>query len=160
MSSPYSFAIASRLNAPAERVWSQASTFAGVNRELRPLVCMTYPARCAALTPETVPLGRVAFRSWLLLFGFLPVEYDDVTLVELEPSRGFSEVSPMLSVREWRHRRTVTPQGAASCVLRDDLALTPRWPLLGPVQTSLFRLVFALRHRALRNRFGGGPAAP
>ena len=43
MSEPYSFTIASRLKAPAARVWEHASTFAGVNRERRPLARMTHP---------------------------------------------------------------------------------------------------------------------
>jgi ligand-binding SRPBCC domain-containing protein len=153
MSGPYSFTFASHLKAPAERVWAHASTFEGVNRELWPLARMTYPARFAALTPEVVPLGQVAFRSWVLLFGLVPVDYDDITLVELEPGRGFSEVSRMMALREWRHRRTITPQGE-TCTLHDEIALLPRWRLAGPLQARAFRLVFALRHRALRRLFG------
>ena len=72
--------------APADRVWEHASSFAGVNRELWPL-SMTHPADRARLTPESVPLGRPAFRSWILLFGLIPVDYDDITLVELEPGQ-------------------------------------------------------------------------
>src|SRR5262245_11882356 len=125
MNDPYSFTVVSHLKASAERVWDHACTFAGINRELRPLLRMTHPARFAVLTPDVVPLGRVAFRSWLLLLGIIPVEYDDLTLVELQPGRGFYEVSPMLMVREWRHRRTVTPE-AAGCALRDDVAFVPR----------------------------------
>ena len=100
-----------------------------------------------------LPLGEVAFRSWMLLFGVLPVEYDDLTLVELVPGQHFAEVSRMLAVKEWRHRRSVTPEGSG-CVLRDEIALTPRWRLLGPVQAWMFRLVFRRRHRVLRRLFG------
>jgi len=32
------------------------------------------------------------------------VDFDDFTLVELEPGRGFYEVSRLLSMQEWRHR--------------------------------------------------------
>src|SRR5262249_22481962 len=109
MSDPWSFTVASHLKAPAARVWEHASTFAGVNRELRPLVRMTHPRGVKALTPESFPLGRVAFRSWILLFGVVPVEYDDVTLVELEPGRGFREASRMMLVRQWGHSREVSP---------------------------------------------------
>src|SRR4051812_30918583 len=105
----FSFAVTTRLRAPAARVWAHASTFAGVNPELWPLVRMTYPAGGGRLAPGAVPIGRVAFRSWVLLVGLVPVEYDDFTLVGLDPGREFSEASRLLTVREWRHRRTVTP---------------------------------------------------
>jgi hypothetical protein len=36
MSDPYSFTFASHLKAPTAQVWEHASSFAGVNRELRP----------------------------------------------------------------------------------------------------------------------------
>ncbi len=64
---PYTFAIATALSASPERVWGHASSFAGVNRELWPLARMTYPAAMKRLTPDTVPLARVAFHSWILL---------------------------------------------------------------------------------------------
>ncbi len=153
----YSFAIASRLQASAERVWAHASSFEGVNRELGPLLRMTYPRRFAVLTPETVPLGRFAFRSWIQLFGLIPVEYDDITLVELEPGRMFHEVSRQMAAREWRHRRTVIPDGPG-CILQDEIAFVPRWPAAGPIQARVFRLVFELRHRFLRRHFKGAPA--
>src|SRR5262249_34383059 len=106
MSESHSFTISTALRAPAERVRAHASTFAGVNRELGPLVYMTYPSAVPALTPEAFPVGRTAFRSWILLFGLVPIEFDDIALVELEPGRGFSEVSRTFSMRQWRHRRT------------------------------------------------------
>jgi hypothetical protein len=153
VSGPYVFTIASPLRAPAARVWAHASDFAGINRELWPLARMTYPAALARLTPETVPLGRRAFRSWVLLFGLIPVDFDDITLVELEPGRGFYEVSRLFSMREWRHRRTLTPT-SEGCIVRDEIACIPRWRWAGPLLVRLFRLAFGLRHRALRRLFG------
>lgn len=153
MGCPYSFTLTSHLLASAERVWAHASAFADINRELRPLLRMTYPPRLARLTPESFPLGRVAFRSWILLFGLVPVEYDDFTLVELVPGHHFAEVSQLLSMREWRHRRVVTRAGSG-CVLQDEIAFTPRWRLFGPIQFRVYHLVFQLRHRALCRLFG------
>ena len=153
VSASYSFTISSPLRAPAEQVWAHASTFAGVNRELWPLVRMTYPPTSSRLTPDTFPVGRTAFRSWILLFGLLPVEYDDITLVELEPGRGFYEVSRMLAVREWRHRRSVRPT-ADGCVVTDEIGMVPRWRGTGWLLVQVYRLVFAWRHRRLRRLFG------
>jgi ligand-binding SRPBCC domain-containing protein len=154
MNDDYSFTIASHLQASAERVWAHASTFEGVNRELRPLLRMTYPPRRAVLPPETIPVGRFAFRSWFLLCGLVPVEYDDITIVELEPGRGFYEVSRMMAMQQWRHRRTVVPAGEG-CVLTDEVAFVPKWRPAGPLLARVCRLVFVGRHRSLRNLFGG-----
>lgn len=86
----YSFAIESALRASPERLWDHASSFKEINLELWPLR-MSHPAAVPRLTPEAIPLGRRAFRSWILLFGLIPVEYDDFTIVELEPGRGYIE---------------------------------------------------------------------
>src|SRR5436309_223133 len=140
VSETYHFEIESSLRASAARVWEHASSMAGVNLELWPLVQMTYPPAMKRLTPETVPLGRRAFRSWLLLFGLLPIDYDDLTLIELEPGRGFQEVSPMFSMREWRHRRAVIPT-AEGCVVRDEVTCTPRRRWTAPLLVRLCRWV-------------------
>jgi len=152
------FTFTSTLRAPAAQVWAHAHSFAGVNKELWPLARMTYPAEHAFLTPETTPLGRRAFRSWILLFGLIPVDFDDITLVELEPGHGFYEVSSLFSMREWRHRRSVMP-AAHGCVVRDELAGVPRWPWAGPLLFGIYRAVFALRHRNLRRLFGSAVQA-
>jgi len=46
-----------------------------------------------------IPLGRAVFRSWVLLLGLVPVEFDDFTLLELEPGRGFDECARLLTMR-------------------------------------------------------------
>jgi hypothetical protein len=132
-------------------VWSHVGSFAGVNRELRPLARMTYPAEFAILSPAMVLKDRPAFRSWILLFGFIPVDFDDITLVELEPGRGFYERSRLLTMREWHHRRSLIPT-IAGCIVRDEVKCVPR--IFGPVIFRLYRFAFKLRHRALRRLFG------
>jgi ligand-binding SRPBCC domain-containing protein len=153
MSASPSFTFVSHLRAPPERVWDHASSFAGVNRELGPLVRMTHPAGVPRLTPAAFPPGRTAFRSWLLLFGLLPIDFDDIALVELEPGRGFSEVSRTLNLREWRHRRSIAP-APGGCEVRDDIGLVPYWRPAGPVLAWVYRVVFRWRHAVLRRLFG------
>ena len=144
--------VASLLAAPADVVWAHATTPAGVNRELWPLVRMTFPRHVGALTPDTVPLRERICRSWVLLFGVLPVDYDDLTLVALAPGR-FLERSTMLSQRRWEHERTVTsdPRG---CRVTDRVCFEPRVGALKPLYRPIFRAAFALRHRNLRRLFG------
>jgi ligand-binding SRPBCC domain-containing protein len=152
VSESYSFSISTPLQASAQQVWAHASTFAGVNRELWPIAQMTFPPAMRRLTPEAIPLGRTAFRSWILLFGLVPVEFDDFMLVDLEPGRGFSEVSRMLGMREWRHRRNVESAGGG-CVLRDEVTMLPRWPWIGWLQAQVYQQIFQWRHRTLRRLF-------
>lgn len=153
MPAPYSFAVESRLRASAERVWAHASSWAGVNCELRPLAMLTHPPGRPRLTADLVVSGRPAFRAWVLLFGLLPIDFDDFALTELDEGRGFLEESRLLSASGWQHRRRVTPAGAG-CVVRDEVEMTPRWRPLGPVLAGAYRLAFEYRHRTLRRLFG------
>ncbi len=159
MSASYSFTFRTPLRASAEQVWAHASTFAGVNRELWPLVSMTFPPGMGRIALSAFPVGRTAFRSWILLFGLMPVDFDDIMLVELEPGRGFHEVSRTSSLRQWRHRRTVTPAGEG-CVVEDEITLVPRWRWNGWLLAWIYQRIFELRHRSLRRLFGAGRPAP
>jgi len=142
------------LAAEPEAVWARASTFEGVNDELRPLMRMTAPARVRALDPAEVVLGERIFRSWVLLFGVIPIDYDDLTLIALEPGRGFHERSRMLSMRVWEHERTLEPVGDSATRVSDRLSFEPRVPGFGPLLERFIRITFRHRHRRLRRRFG------
>jgi ligand-binding SRPBCC domain-containing protein len=142
------------LAAAPEAVWERVSTFEGINDELRPVLRMTAPARVRGLDPSEVVLGERIFRSWVLLFGLIPIDYDDLTLVALEPGRGFHERSRMLSMRVWEHERTLEPDGDGGCRVRDRLSLEPRLPGMGPLLERIVRATFRHRHRRLRRRFG------
>jgi hypothetical protein len=89
------------------------------------------------------------------LFGVLPFDYDDLTIAELVPGRGFDEQSTMLSMRSWRHERTVEPDGDAKTVVRDRLTFELRGPLrpLTPVVARGIRALFGHRHRRLQRHF-------
>ena len=126
MSRPYSFELSSQLAAPAEEVWAHAASMRGVNRELFPLARMTHPRGLSVLEPGSVPLGARAFRSWILAAGVLPIDYDDLTIVELEPGRRFLERSPMLTQRLWTHERIVEPRAGGGASLTDRVSFEPR----------------------------------
>ena len=70
--------------------------------------------------PDDAPTGVRLFRSWVLLFGILPVDYDDLTLVRVEPGRGFLESSRLLTSRRWDHERTLEAASPGS-VLTDRI---------------------------------------
>jgi len=149
-----SFEIASRLEASADEVWDRATTPDGINDELRPLMRMTVPSGFTSLEPEEIELGEPIGRSWVLLAGVLPVDYDDITLVELDPGRRFVERGRLLSQRMWQHVRSVEPVDGG-CVVRDVVAWEPKIPVSGRALRPLFATIFRHRHRRLRRRFGG-----
>lgn len=149
--------ISSYLEAPPARVWERAITPEGINDEMRPFLRMTLPPGVEGLDPENVELGVPIGRSWILLFGLLPFDYDDVTLVRLEPGRGFLERSKMLSQRVWEHERTLEPADGG-CRVTDRLSWQPRLSLPARPLRPLIAWFFRHRHRRLRRHFGGGPA--
>lgn len=129
-----------------------------MNREFRPLLRMTFPKHVDDLFAAWRP-GETRFRSWLLLAGVLPVDYDDVAFVEVEPGRRFLERSRLLSQRLWEHERTIEPVPGGSR-LTDRVRFVPRIPAFAPLYAPVFRAVFRLRHRNLRRLFGQAPAGP
>ncbi|MCP5060021.1 MAG: hypothetical protein GY937_25240 [bacterium] len=146
------FSVSSGLSASPELVWGQAISPEGVNREFRPLLRMTFPSGIRELTASWEP-GKRLFRSWLLLGGLLPVEYDDVSFVAVEPGRRFLERSSMLSQRVWEHERVIEPV-PHGCRVTDRIRFVPRLAWLGRLYAPMFRAVFWLRHRNLRRMFG------
>jgi ligand-binding SRPBCC domain-containing protein len=153
------FQIASRLEAGADQVWSRATTPEGINDELAPLLRMTIPPGFNSLEPDEIELGEPLGRSWVLLGGLIPFDYDEITLVELEPGRRFVERGRLLSQRMWEHVRSVEPVDGG-CVIRDAVAWEPKLPVSGRALRPLFATIFRHRHRRLRRRFGGEAVDP
>jgi hypothetical protein len=149
----------SRVAAPAAEVWSRAITPEGINHELGPWLRMTMPAGLQGATIDDVSTGEPLGRSWLLLGGLLPVDYDDLQLAELEPGRRFLERSSMLSMRVWQHERVVDQDGPAACTVTDRLTFELRRPLrwipgFDRLAGAIVGRLFAHRHRRLKERFG------
>jgi ligand-binding SRPBCC domain-containing protein len=144
------------VDAPADRVWRRVVTPEGINDELRPWMTMSMPRGAKSLTVDNVPVGTPVGRCWMRLFGVLPFDYDRLMIAELWPGRGFHEESTMLSMRRWRHERTLEPDGEAKTVVHDRLTFELRAPLrlLTPIIAAGIGALFSHRHRRLRRRFG------
>lgn len=151
--------VSSQLNAPATKVWERVISPEGINDEMRPYLRMTLPPGVDEITPETVEIGVPIGRSWILLFGLLPIDYDDVCLARLEPERGFLERSKMLSQRVWEHERTIEPT-ESGCTVTDRVSWQPRLGLPGAPLRPVIGWFFRHRHKRLCRRFGGGPYIP
>jgi hypothetical protein len=149
------FRIASNLRAGPAAVWERATSAEGINAELGPVLRMTVPGGLDSLDLQDLKPGRLG-RSWILLFGLVPFDYDDIGLTWIEPERGFLERSTMLSQRLWEHERTLQAGGEGT-VIEDRLAWEPRVPAPGRLLRPLIAATFRHRHRQLQRHFGGTP---
>jgi hypothetical protein len=152
-------AVSSELDAAPGAVWERAVDPAGINDELRPLMRMTVPRGLEDFRLDGPAPGRIG-RSWILLFGLVPFDYDDLNVVRLDPGRGFLERSSMLSMRLWEHERTLEPLDGGCCRLTDRLAWEARLPLPGLLLRPLVRAIFNHRHRRLKSAWSGMVGAP
>src|SRR5688572_32077720 len=103
--------LTTRLSAEAARVWAHASSIEGIKFEMAPWLTMTVPRGAEAgsfaerFKDGTLPMPSALGRSWVLLLGVVPFDWDDMVLVELERGRRFLERSSMMSMRVWEHER-------------------------------------------------------
>jgi ligand-binding SRPBCC domain-containing protein len=134
-------------------VWERAITEEGINDELAPILRMTMPPGLRGKTIDTVEVGVPLGRSWILLGRVLPIDYDDLSLAELEPGRRFLERSRTLSFALWQHERTIEPQGDGSCRVTDRLGFELKrgvaW-IPGGWRLAIMVVGFLFRHRHRR----------
>lgn len=152
------------LAAPARAVWDRAVTFAGVNDEFAPLMRMTTPRGISGATIADIEPGVPVGRSWILLGGVIPVDWDDLRLVEIEPPRRFLERSSMASMSSWQHERAIEPTGPGACLLTDSLTFRLRRPLRwipgsDRLAVRVVRAIFRHRHSRLTRAHGAAPGA-
>lgn len=147
----YTLTFSTRLAAAPNEVWEWITSFSGISREMAPYMTMTFPEGLVGLNSIAIVPGRKLFRSWLKLFGVIPFDYSDMTLVSIDEGEGFVEESPMGSMRQWRHERRITPSGSGS-ILTDKLTFEPR--LFGGLSRAIVNFFFRHRHRKLQRHLG------
>jgi len=150
MSDTISFRFESKLYASTERVWEWITSIRGISAEMWPFFRMTVPKGIVSLNDVDMKLGVRMFRSYVFLFGVLPIDYSDMTLLELNIGEGFIEQSPMRSMKLWRHERRIVPcpSDSNAVLLVDQLTFQPRmaWQLV----KWLIHRVFVHRHQVLK----------
>ncbi len=119
--------------------------------EMWPYFRMTAPKGVTSIDDVNIVLGQPLFRSRVYLFGIIPIDYSDVTLLELDKGRGFVEQSPMGSMTLWRHERRIN-NGANGCTLTDVLTFQPR--MARRVVAWFIGRVFRHRHAVLKRYLG------
>jgi ligand-binding SRPBCC domain-containing protein len=145
----------SRLRAPRECVWEWITSVKGISAEMWPYFRMTAPRHVRSLADVEFKPGARLFRSYVFLFGFLPIDYSDMTLLELDAGQGFVEQSPMGSMTLWRHERHILPcpDEPGAVLLVDQLRFRPR--MARRLVRWFIGRVFVHRHAVLRARLGG-----
>jgi hypothetical protein len=145
----------SKLHVSAARVWEWITSIEGISAEMRPFFRMTVPKGVRSLNDVKIEPGVRMFRSYVFLFGVLPVDYSDMTLVELDPGWGFVEQSPMGSMKLWRHERRIAPcpSDPSAVLLVDQLTFRPR--IAQRFVGWFISQVFTHRHKVLRANLGG-----
>lgn len=156
---PVTLERSSVLAAPAPEVWARVATMDGVNEELAPLVRMTHPAALSTLADAGDDLmGRVAFHSWLLAGGVVPMDRHALRLLTVEQrgelGGGFVEDSTSWLQARWRHERDVDAVDTHTCRVTDRLVVVPRLRAARPLVAAVVPRIFEHRHRVLRERFG------
>lgn len=149
--------VTSYVSALPDAVWRRISTAEGINHELRPWLRMTTPRGLRGQTLDAVPLRRPLGRSWVLLLGLIPFEFDDIFLAERGPGRRFLETSSSLTMRHWHHERVITETNGGSEV-SDRLQFEPRGlagriPWIRQAMRRFVTSVFRHRHRRLTGYF-------
>ena len=143
------------LQATPSRVWDWITSLDGITREMWPFFRMTFPHGVRSLEDLQIKPGVRMFRSFIFLFGVLPIDYSDMTLLELENGHGFIEQSPMGTMALWRHERRIVLDhpGPNAVLLVDQLTFQPR---IAPRFVGWFiGRVFNHRHKVLRTNFSG-----
>lgn len=145
------------VGAPVDAVWRRVTDFEGINAELMPVMRMRVPRAHRDTTVETVPLGVPLGRAWVFWLGILPLEYDDLVLTEVESGSHFQEVSTMLSMRRWEHRRQLRAVDNEQTEVTDTIGFEPRPPLTADSLEPVLRWLFRHRHRRLAQHFSARP---
>ena len=154
MGTEFSFRLKTNVAANPNSVWQHMTSIAGVNREFFPLLKMTGSRKYQRLDDHSEMLGKQLFRSWILLFGIVPVEYDDLCIIELVPGKKFVEASSMLMQKKWRHERSIEALPDFGSTIEDHICFEARFPILAPISYPIILALFKYRHFRLQQILG------
>lgn len=139
----------SRLKATQEQVWQSIASLEGLTSEMMPLMKLTAPKGFKTLS-DIFP-RKNDFRSWVLLFGFIPFDHTDLKLTSLTVCKGFVEESNMGSMKSWRHVRTLVSHGDLEVSVIDELTFEPK--RFKSITKLVIQKFFEHRHKQLRRKF-------
>lgn len=139
------------VSASPGEVWSWSTSVKGISSEMRPVLKITFPKGMTHIPRNGEGLGKPLCKCRFLLLGIVPIDLSRLTFVEVEPGRRFVEQSPLLSMKLWRHERTITPVGDGARIT-DQLEFAPRFG--APLVAWFIAKFFQHRHAVLLRQFG------
>jgi len=148
----FGFSIETLIDTDKQRLWQHITQMKNVNAELMPFVKMTYPKDKSEIGNNDVPLDEILFKSYILLFGFIPIDIHYLKLDKIDFGNAFYENSTTFTHKYWKHTRTLTAQGNKTLV-RDEVHFLPRFAPLGNVMLPVIKRVFENRHEKLKKNF-------
>lgn len=131
-------------------LWNWSTSVRGVDAEMAPILKLDFPEGMTQMPQDQRSLGKVLGKCKFLLLGIVPIDLSRLTFVELEPGRRFVEQSPLLSMKSWRHERTIAPAEGGTRVI-DSLEFTPRFAT--SLVTWFISRFFLHRHAVLQREF-------
>lgn len=146
-----SFEIVSVLEVKADRLAKDLLTMEGVNYELSPWLQMSAPEEWQTKPIKHWPINRKLFKSWITLFGLIPVDLHAFKLIETNEN-GIKECSTSIINTYWKHERTILKFDTVSKV-RDTLEFQPRLSWLAFILKPIYKSVFIHRHNKLKQRY-------
>lgn len=141
----------SKLKATPEQVWQSITSIEGLTFEMLPFMRLTVPKGYKTLADIYPRKPEANFRSWVLLFGILPIDHTDLQLKSLTPLKGFVEESNMASMKYWRHERKIVPVSEGVTSVIDELTFEPL--RLKSLSVLVIRKFFEHRHKKLKQKF-------
>ncbi|MGH1484600.1 MAG: hypothetical protein ACRBCI_00185 [Cellvibrionaceae bacterium] len=141
----------SEVKANPETVWNWIASGAGIEKEISPIIRMSSLAAIEPSKIGQVVLGEPLVRSWIWLFGFIPIGYSDLTLIEINQGKGFLEKSPMSNMCNWEHERRMEVVESGS-IIKDILIFEPRF--LPKISCMFINFLFNHRHKKLVKYLG------
>ena len=153
MNEPIVLYFESELSTSSDKIWESITSVKSIRKEIQPFFTMTAPQHIKSLGDIKLALGKPLFRSYVLLLGIIPIDYSDMTLLELEEKLGFVEQSPMKSMKLWRHERSIKPHHSKpdTVILIDKLIFQPRRAKI--LVKKFIEVVFTHRHKVLKKHF-------
>ena len=142
----------SKLNVTADTLWQWIISKKGINTELSPILKMTSLDRFNIKHKDQLKLGQPMTISWIMLFGIIPIDRSKITLMAIEEGKYFIEQSPMIGMKLWRHKRSITEFATKGSVLIDELDFEPRF--FKSVIIWFIKKLFENRHQQLKRIFG------
>ncbi len=131
--------------------WNWIVSVDGIRKEMFPLIRMTHPSGVSDITVRFVNAGQPLYNSWMLLFGFIPIDMSRLTMISIDKGESFVESSQMLTMKTWRHKRTLFTAGTNTKIV-DELEFEPRF--LPSVTAWFITRIFRLRHRNIMKHLG------